>query len=90
MEAFSLDWLSHPAAWVGLLTLVVLEIVLGIDNITGSIEVGKDANVVISEGDHVDCEYFVVSGWLANSSRCPGQAHQADKQIRPVLSCANA
>ncbi|OXR49141.1 hypothetical protein PuT2_08920 [Pusillimonas sp. T2] len=33
MEAFSFDWLSHPAAWVGLLTLVVLEIVLGIDNL---------------------------------------------------------
>lgn len=27
------DWLTDPAAWAGLLTLVVLEIVLGIDNL---------------------------------------------------------
>ena len=27
------DWLSDPAAWTALLTLTVLEIVLGIDNI---------------------------------------------------------
>ena len=31
MEWFS--WVSQPSAWVGLLTLVALEIVLGIDNI---------------------------------------------------------
>ena len=28
-----MEWLSHPQAWIGLLTLTVLEIVLGIDNI---------------------------------------------------------
>ena len=28
-----MDWLSDPQAWIGLLTLTVLEIVLGIDNI---------------------------------------------------------
>ena len=28
-----MDWLNDPNAWVGLLTLTVLEIVLGIDNI---------------------------------------------------------
>lgn len=33
MEAFSLDWMFQPAAWVGLLTLIILEIVLGIDNL---------------------------------------------------------
>src|SRR6478752_9286715 len=27
------DWIADPSAWVGLLTLVVLEIVLGIDNL---------------------------------------------------------
>lgn len=27
------DWVSHPAAWVALVTLIVMEIVLGIDNI---------------------------------------------------------
>jgi predicted tellurium resistance membrane protein TerC len=27
------DWLSNPQAWIGLLTLTILEIVLGIDNI---------------------------------------------------------
>ncbi|MDE2316332.1 MAG: CBS domain-containing protein, partial [Xanthomonadaceae bacterium] len=30
---FAFDWLTDPAAWAGLLTLVVLEIVLGIDNL---------------------------------------------------------
>jgi predicted tellurium resistance membrane protein TerC len=28
-----MDWLSDPQAWVGLLTLTVMEVVLGIDNI---------------------------------------------------------
>ncbi|MBL8981496.1 MAG: TerC family protein [Gemmatimonadetes bacterium] len=28
-----MDWLTDPSAWIGLLTLTVLEIVLGIDNI---------------------------------------------------------
>ncbi|WP_243041587.1 TerC family protein [Dyella sedimenti] len=30
---FAFDWLADPTAWAGLLTLVVLEIVLGIDNL---------------------------------------------------------
>lgn len=30
---FVFDWLADPTAWAGLLTLVVLEIVLGIDNL---------------------------------------------------------
>ncbi|HEY4291613.1 TerC family protein [Luteibacter sp.] len=30
---FAFDWLADPSAWVGLLTLIVLEIVLGIDNL---------------------------------------------------------
>lgn len=28
-----MDWLSDPTAWIGLLTLTILEIVLGIDNV---------------------------------------------------------
>ena len=28
-----MEWLSDPSAWIGLLTLTVLELVLGIDNI---------------------------------------------------------
>ena len=28
-----MEWLSDPAVWAGLLTLIVLEIVLGIDNL---------------------------------------------------------
>jgi predicted tellurium resistance membrane protein TerC len=28
-----MDWISNPEIWIGLLTLTVLEIVLGIDNI---------------------------------------------------------
>ena len=28
-----MDWLLDPTVWVGLLTLVILEIVLGIDNL---------------------------------------------------------
>ncbi|HEX5306900.1 MAG TPA: TerC family protein [Dyella sp.] len=30
---FAFEWIADPTAWVGLLTLVVLEIVLGIDNL---------------------------------------------------------
>lgn len=30
---FDFSWVSNPSAWIGLLTLVALEIVLGIDNI---------------------------------------------------------
>src|SRR5690349_14370710 len=28
-----MDWLTDPSTWIGLLTLTVLEIVLGVDNI---------------------------------------------------------
>src|ERR671918_290941 len=28
-----MEWISDPTVWVGLLTLIVLEIVLGIDNL---------------------------------------------------------
>jgi predicted tellurium resistance membrane protein TerC len=28
-----MDWITNPEIWIGLLTLTVLEIVLGIDNI---------------------------------------------------------
>src|SRR6478752_3018713 len=31
--AMHFDWLADPTAWVALLTLVVLEVVLGIDNL---------------------------------------------------------
>src|SRR5579859_1413829 len=33
MQVFDFTWLSQPEAWIALLTLGVLEIVLGIDNI---------------------------------------------------------
>src|SRR5688500_3113540 len=32
-EGDSMEWLSDPKAWMGLLTLTALEIVLGIDNV---------------------------------------------------------
>src|SRR5690606_30790095 len=32
-ELMSFEWMADPAAWAGLATLVVLEIVLGIDNL---------------------------------------------------------
>ena len=28
-----MEWLADPTAWLGLLTLIVLELVLGIDNL---------------------------------------------------------
>ena len=34
--------------------------ILGIDNITGSIEAGKDANIVVSEGDILDMDHSIV------------------------------
>jgi predicted tellurium resistance membrane protein TerC len=30
---FSFDWIADPTAWLGLATLIALEIVLGIDNL---------------------------------------------------------
>ena len=30
---FDMAWVNDPTAWLGLLTLVVIEIVLGIDNL---------------------------------------------------------
>src|SRR5689334_3497002 len=33
LEVLDFSWLSNPEAWIALLTLSVLEIVLGIDNI---------------------------------------------------------
>jgi predicted tellurium resistance membrane protein TerC len=32
-RTFGMEWLSDPNAWIGLLTLTILEIVLGIDNV---------------------------------------------------------
>ena len=32
-RAMIFEWMSYPAAWAGLATLIVLEIVLGIDNL---------------------------------------------------------
>jgi imidazolonepropionase-like amidohydrolase len=34
--------------------------ILGVDNVTGSIEVGKDANIVISEGDILDMKSSII------------------------------
>ncbi len=34
--------------------------ILGIDNITGTIEEGKDANIIVSEGDILDMEHSIV------------------------------
>jgi predicted tellurium resistance membrane protein TerC len=37
-----MEWIFNPQAWIGLLTLTVLEIVLGIDNVVFiSIMAGK-------------------------------------------------
>src|SRR5574344_3023524 len=33
MDGLDLSWVSDPSIWVGLLTLIILEIVLGIDNL---------------------------------------------------------
>ena len=33
MEWFNFDWVSQPDSWVALITLVVLELVLGVDNV---------------------------------------------------------
>jgi len=33
MEWLSFDWVSQPEAWVALITLIVLELVLGVDNV---------------------------------------------------------
>ncbi len=33
MEGLSLAWVTDPSIWIGLLTLIVLEIVLGVDNL---------------------------------------------------------
>nr|WP_294903231.1 amidohydrolase family protein [uncultured Lacibacter sp.] len=35
--------------------------ILGIDNVTGSLEVGKDANIVISEGDILDMKSSIIT-----------------------------
>jgi imidazolonepropionase-like amidohydrolase len=35
--------------------------ILGIDKITGSLEVGKDANIVVSDGDLLDPKSSTVS-----------------------------
>ncbi len=34
--------------------------ILGIDNVTGTLEAGKDANIVVSEGDILDMEHSIV------------------------------
>ena len=34
--------------------------ILGIDSVTGTLEAGKDANIVVSEGDILDMEHSIV------------------------------
>ena len=37
-----MDWLGDPQAWIGFVTLAVLEVVLGIDNLIFiSIQIGR-------------------------------------------------
>ena len=33
MEWLNLHWVSDPSIWIGLFTLIILEIVLGVDNL---------------------------------------------------------
>ena len=40
--------------YIALLTLTIIEIILGIDNILGSIESGKNATFFISSGEALD------------------------------------
>ena len=57
----NLPFLAGTAAGYGLSKSDALKMItynnakiLGIDNITGSLEVGKDANIIVSEGDILD------------------------------------
>lgn len=38
-----MDWLSNPDTWIGLATLTLLEIGLGIDNIVFNLHSGRQA-----------------------------------------------
>jgi predicted tellurium resistance membrane protein TerC len=33
LKAISMEWFSDPTAWLGLFTLILLELILGIDNL---------------------------------------------------------
>ena len=46
-----MTWLSDPTAWIGLGTLVVLEIVLGIDNLIFNARDRDD----VSRGNRISC-----------------------------------
>lgn len=39
-----MEWIADPTAWLGLLTLIVLELVLGIDNWCSSPSGGQTAS----------------------------------------------
>ena len=54
--AYGLD----KEAGVSAVTLNAAKI-LGIDNVTGSIEIGKDANIIVSEGDILDMHSSIIT-----------------------------
>ena len=58
--------------------------ILGISNITGSIEAGKDANIVISEGDILDMkssviDYAFIQGRMINLNNKHTQLYERYK-----------
>ena len=44
------EWMSDPSAWIGLLTLIVLEIVLGIDNLVFIAILAEKLQTVLARG----------------------------------------
>ncbi|MBS1736737.1 MAG: amidohydrolase family protein [Bacteroidetes bacterium] len=50
--------------------------ILGIENITGSIEAGKDANIVVCEGDILDMEHSIVDLAFIQGRNINLQNHQ--------------
>jgi imidazolonepropionase-like amidohydrolase len=50
--------------------------ILGMDNATGSIEEGKDANIIVSEGDILDMEHSIVDLAFIQGRNINLQNHQ--------------
>lgn len=50
--------------------------ILGMDNVTGSIEEGKDANIIVSEGDILDMEHSIVDLAFIQGRNINLQNHQ--------------
>ena len=85
MEWFNFSWVSDPEAWVALVTLVILELVLGVDNVIFiSILAGKLPEAQRDSARRTGIAMAVIS-WIIGTSISVGLAPLFSAQLGLAL-----